>query len=173
MSLPRLLKPASLAITRVARAQRHIPQQPARVTPLRSMPSIPFFSSFFSSTPASNNMSYPDQRTDAEWRAVLSPGKSGPCVPCPHLIAHSPPRIPSTHTTLSSHIPLTPHTAQSNSASSAKRAPRPPAPATTTSTTPPPAPTPAPAAPRRCTRPRRSSTRTAGGPPTSRRSPAR
>ncbi len=42
---------------------------------LRSMPTIPFLGSLFSSsTPASANMSYPDQRTDGEWRAVLNKG---------------------------------------------------------------------------------------------------
>jgi peptide-methionine (R)-S-oxide reductase len=37
------------------------------------MPSIPFLGSLFSSTPASNKMSYPDQRSKDEWQAVLSP----------------------------------------------------------------------------------------------------
>ena len=38
------------------------------------MPSIPFLSNFFSSsTPASSSMTYPDKRSDEEWRAVLSP----------------------------------------------------------------------------------------------------
>ncbi|KAK6222739.1 Peptide methionine sulfoxide reductase B5 [Pestalotiopsis sp. IQ-011] len=38
---------------------------------LRSMPTIPFFGSLFSSS-SSSKMSYPDQRTDDEWRAVLN-----------------------------------------------------------------------------------------------------
>ena len=41
-------------------------------TTLRSMPTIPFLGSLFgSSSSSSNNMSYPDQRTPDEWRAVL------------------------------------------------------------------------------------------------------
>lgn len=166
MSLPRFLATASPSFSRAVRVTRQVPQYPARVTPLRSMP-IPFLSSFFSSTPASNDMSYPDQRTEADWRAVLTPGKlSLSSLHRPSSLAH----FPLPHITLLSPVPLTAHTPQNNSASSAKRAPRPPEPAPTTSTTPPPAPTPAPAAPLRCTLPRRSLTRTAGGPPTSRRS---
>ncbi|KJR80922.1 methionine-R-sulfoxide reductase SelR [Sporothrix schenckii 1099-18] len=50
-------------------------------TVLRSMPSIPFLGSLFSSSSSSpssstarqDNMSFPDQRTDSEWRAVLNP----------------------------------------------------------------------------------------------------
>ncbi|KAI0026098.1 SelR-domain-containing protein [Xylariomycetidae sp. FL0641] len=38
---------------------------------LKSMPTIPFFGSLFSSS-ASNAMSYPDQRSNDEWRAVLN-----------------------------------------------------------------------------------------------------
>ncbi|KAI1805360.1 SelR-domain-containing protein [Daldinia bambusicola] len=42
-------------------------------TTLRSMPTIPFLGSLFgSSSSSTNNMSYPDQRTPDEWRAVLS-----------------------------------------------------------------------------------------------------
>lgn len=49
---------------------------------LKSMPSIPFLSSFFStSTPASEKMSYPDQRSNDEWRTVLNKGK--PSAPTP------------------------------------------------------------------------------------------
>jgi hypothetical protein len=49
---------------------------------LRSMPSIPLLGSLFSSsTPASAKMSYPDQRSDDEWRAVLNKGK---LFPVPH-----------------------------------------------------------------------------------------
>ncbi|KAI1416645.1 SelR-domain-containing protein [Hypoxylon sp. FL1857] len=40
---------------------------------LRSMPTIPFLGSLFgSSSSQSSNMSYPDQRTPDEWRAILS-----------------------------------------------------------------------------------------------------
>jgi peptide-methionine (R)-S-oxide reductase len=46
-----------------------------RATVLRSMPSIPFLGALFgTSTPASAKMSYPDQRSDDEWRAVLNKG---------------------------------------------------------------------------------------------------
>ncbi len=39
------------------------------------MPSIPLLSSFFgSSASASGKMSYPEERTPDEWRAILSPG---------------------------------------------------------------------------------------------------
>jgi len=43
-----------------------------RATAIKSMPTIPFFGSLFSSSSSSNNMSYPDQRSDQEWRAVLN-----------------------------------------------------------------------------------------------------
>ena len=44
---------------------------------LKSMPTIPFLSTFFgtsSSSSSSNNMSHPVQKTDDEWRAVLNKG---------------------------------------------------------------------------------------------------
>lgn len=43
-----------------------------RGTILKSMPSIPFLGSFFSSSSKQDNMSYPEQRSDDEWRAVLN-----------------------------------------------------------------------------------------------------
>jgi peptide-methionine (R)-S-oxide reductase len=46
-----------------------------RGTVLKSMPAIPFLSSFFS-TSNSSKMSYPLQKSDDEWRAVLSKGSS-------------------------------------------------------------------------------------------------
>jgi peptide-methionine (R)-S-oxide reductase len=46
-----------------------------RATILRSMPSIPFLGALFgTSTPASAKMSFPDARSDDEWRAVLNKG---------------------------------------------------------------------------------------------------
>ncbi len=43
---------------------------------LRSMPTIPFLGSLFgTSTPASSKMSYPDQRSNDEWQAVLNKGE--------------------------------------------------------------------------------------------------
>ena len=46
-----------------------------RGTVLKSMPAIPFLSSFFS-TSNSSKMSYPLQKSDDEWQAVLSKGTS-------------------------------------------------------------------------------------------------
>ncbi len=49
----------------------------SRTAVLRSMPSLPFLSSFFgTSAPASETMSYPDGRSNDEWRAVLNKGAS-------------------------------------------------------------------------------------------------
>lgn len=47
-----------------------------QTTALRSMPSIPLLGSFFSTKAADANKmtSYPDKRTDNEWRAVLNKG---------------------------------------------------------------------------------------------------
>lgn len=57
--------------TRVrASAHQSLHRNPAT---LRSMPTIPFFGSLFSSS-SSSKMSYPDKRTDAEWQAVLNKG---------------------------------------------------------------------------------------------------
>jgi peptide-methionine (R)-S-oxide reductase len=39
---------------------------------VKSMPSIPFLGSLFSSSSSSKNMSYPLQKSDDEWQAVLS-----------------------------------------------------------------------------------------------------
>jgi peptide-methionine (R)-S-oxide reductase len=44
-----------------------------RGTILKSMPTIPFLSSFFG-TSSSNKMSYPLQKSEDEWQAVLSKG---------------------------------------------------------------------------------------------------
>lgn len=48
-----------------------------RATLYKSMPTIPFLSSLFSSS-STSNMSYPLQKSDDEWRAVLSKGNSTP-----------------------------------------------------------------------------------------------
>ena len=45
-----------------------------RSTVVKSMPTIPFLSSFFSTSPSSKDMSYPVQKSDDEWQAVLNPG---------------------------------------------------------------------------------------------------
>ena len=58
---------------RVRAVSETFPRSYLQRTTIRSMPSIPFLGSLFSSTPASSKMSYPDERTKDEWRAVLSP----------------------------------------------------------------------------------------------------
>ncbi|RHZ57269.1 Peptide methionine sulfoxide reductase B2, chloroplastic [Aspergillus turcosus] len=65
--------PFITSVTR--RSITRIPFPISRTTALKAAPAIPFLSSFFSSTAKAeeSNMSYPDQRSEAEWRAVLSP----------------------------------------------------------------------------------------------------
>jgi len=46
----------------------------SRATIYKSMPTFPFLSSLFSSSSSSSNMSYPVQKSDDEWQAVLSKG---------------------------------------------------------------------------------------------------
>lgn len=61
-----------------APSQRVRALQPfARATLLKSMPTIPFLGSLFSSS-SDKNMSYPIQKSDDEWRAVLSKGTAPP-----------------------------------------------------------------------------------------------
>ncbi|GIK06958.1 hypothetical protein Aspvir_002611 [Aspergillus viridinutans] len=57
------------------RSITRIPFPISRTTALKAAPTIPFLSSFFSSSAKAeeSNMSHPDQRSEAEWRAVLSP----------------------------------------------------------------------------------------------------
>lgn len=45
-----------------------------RGTIIKSMPTIPFLSSFFGTSTPSRDMSYPVQKSDDEWQAVLNPG---------------------------------------------------------------------------------------------------
>ncbi|KAB8073886.1 Mss4-like protein [Aspergillus leporis] len=56
---------------------RRLPFPISRSTTLKAVPGIPFLGSLFSSSAKSenqeNNMSYPDQRNNEEWRAILSP----------------------------------------------------------------------------------------------------
>ena len=59
--------------TRVPHNQLRALRPFTRGTILKSMPTIPFLSNFFS-TGSSPKMSYPVQKTDDEWRAVLSKG---------------------------------------------------------------------------------------------------
>lgn len=70
-------------ITKAASQHPSKPSFPiSKSTALKAAPGIlPFLSSFFTSTakPETENnskMSYPDQRSTEEWRAVLSPGSS-------------------------------------------------------------------------------------------------
>jgi hypothetical protein len=130
------------------------------IVPVRSMS---FLGSLFgsSSSNSSSKMSYPDQRTNDEWRAVLNKGEfHAPSPPTSHLIS-----IASIYGGKLTPIP------QSNSASSVKREPNPPAPASSTSTIQRKVFTHAPVAPRRSTRRSRSSSRAAAGPPTLTASP--
>lgn len=56
---------------------RKTPRLTTGAKALRAAPSIPFFGAFFSSSSKgeeSGNMSYPDQRSEDQWKAVLSPG---------------------------------------------------------------------------------------------------
>jgi hypothetical protein len=105
-----------------------------RATIYKSMPTIPFLSSFFG-TSTSNKMSYPLQKSDDEWQAVLSKGMS--------------PR------------PFSPqkqaNTTKSNSAFSARKEPKRRLPVNTTSTCPQKASTPAPPATPHSTKPLTSS----------------
>jgi peptide-methionine (R)-S-oxide reductase len=59
---------------RVKPLSRGLAQGSFRTLPLRSsMSGIPFIGALFSSSSSKSKMSYPDQRTDSEWQAVLSP----------------------------------------------------------------------------------------------------
>jgi peptide-methionine (R)-S-oxide reductase len=58
---------------RVSHNQYRTLQPFTRGAVLKSMPTIPFLSSFFSSS-SSSKMSYPLQKSDDEWQAVLSKG---------------------------------------------------------------------------------------------------
>lgn len=58
--------------TRIRAARQPLVNPAINRNTLRSMPTIPFFGSLFSSTPASSKMSYPDERSKDEWQAVLN-----------------------------------------------------------------------------------------------------
>jgi hypothetical protein len=81
MRIPKLSTPIrtlytfSNISTRLSHSHYKALQPFTRGTILKSMPTIPFLSSFFSSS-SSPKMSYPVQKTDNEWRAVLSKGAS-------------------------------------------------------------------------------------------------
>lgn len=61
--------------TRATTSYRSL-QPLSKSTVLRSMPTIPFLSSLFSSNSSAPKMSYPLEKSDEEWQAVLSKGKS-------------------------------------------------------------------------------------------------
>lgn len=156
----------------------HIPARNHLLTP-KLMP-FRFISSFFNSSPA-EKMSYPDQRSEEEWRMVLNKGKNlykrisqKPAFLNPILPRNIPlPPLTNDPTRLT-YNPTTQKTnqaPQNNSASSAKKAPNPPALANTTSTTRTRASTPAPAARPHCTAPPTNSAPAAAGLPTSTASP--
>ncbi|KAJ4210571.1 hypothetical protein NW767_000845 [Fusarium falciforme] len=61
------------SFSNIARRPSRVPHIPSRPVPLRSMSGIPFLSALFgSSSSKSSDMSYPDKRTNDEWRAVLN-----------------------------------------------------------------------------------------------------
>ena len=65
---------SNLGRVRIATAQARQAPNLLRQHQLKSMPTIPFLSSLFgSSSSSSSDMSYPDKRSDDEWRAVLTP----------------------------------------------------------------------------------------------------
>ncbi|KAK3998349.1 Mss4-like protein [Cladorrhinum sp. PSN332] len=69
-SIFRIFHTLSSFTTRSRLNSRLPPRTP--LTLKSSMPSIPFFGSFFGSSASNNMASHPDQRTPDEWRAVLS-----------------------------------------------------------------------------------------------------
>lgn len=63
------------SFTRIRAAQQNplLLASPQRATAFKSMPSIPILGSLFGTKAAgSEKMSFPDQRNDDEWRAVLN-----------------------------------------------------------------------------------------------------
>jgi peptide-methionine (R)-S-oxide reductase len=82
MRFPRLLNSLLYTVSSFARrpSTAHAsrlagPALPTRTLPLRAGMPIPFISSLFgTSSSASDKMSYPDKRSDDEWRAVLNKG---------------------------------------------------------------------------------------------------
>jgi len=67
------------SLTRARAQSRFAPALLTRNSPLRAGMPIPFLSSLFgTSSSSSDKMSYPDKRTNDEWRAVLNKGKGHP-----------------------------------------------------------------------------------------------
>lgn len=140
------------------RIQRRPPSVPILSRPpvLRSMSGIPLLGAALGSSSSRSKMSYPDQRSDDEWRAVLNQGTSAP--PYPSLPSPKQRQRPSVDAER-----RPPGLPQSSSAFSGKRARSRPGPAITTSTTRPKASTRAPGATRRSTRRPTSSSRAVAG----------
>ena len=61
--------------TRPISASQRIVAPLTRGTLLRSMPTLPFLGTLFSSSASSRNMTYPVEKSDNEWQAVLNKGK--------------------------------------------------------------------------------------------------
>jgi peptide-methionine (R)-S-oxide reductase len=59
-------------LNRAIPASRTLPSPTRPITLRSSMPTIPFLGALFGSSSSNSNMTYPDQRTDDEWRAVLN-----------------------------------------------------------------------------------------------------
>ena len=96
MRLTPLLSKVLLALSHLSRPRtlpRALPALHGRLRPLplRSMSGIPFLGALFGSSSSSSGdskMSYPDQRTPDEWRAVLNKGAhSGASSPFPGQVA--------------------------------------------------------------------------------------
>lgn len=89
----RTLYTLSLGLARARAASQNplLRASSPRTSALRSMPSLPLLGSLFgtnaAAADASKMTSYPDKRTDDEWRAVLNKGTY------PYLFNHSPPSI--------------------------------------------------------------------------------
>lgn len=133
--------------------QQRLPSPATRGTILKSMPTLPFLGSLFSSS-ASQNMSYPVEKSNDEWQAVLSKGNLAP---------HSPIHTKTTDRET---------TMQSSSGSSGRKGQRLPTRGNTTSTCRRRASTRAQPATRHCTSPTTSFGPAAAGRPSSMPSPA-
>ena len=136
---------------------------------VKSMPTIPFLASLFSSssaTASAEKMSFPVEKSKEEWQAVLNKGSFFFLIfPFPFLGYKF--RVQLRHCLCSQ--PTKQTSPQNNSASSAKKAPKPPTPGFTTNTCPAAASTPASAAPLLSIKPRINSNPVVAGPRSSMR----
>ena len=75
-SIPTLIRTFNAFTNTTFRAvNRGIHAPPQRATLIRSMPNIPFLGALFG-TKMADNTQYPVQKTEGEWQAQLSPGRS-------------------------------------------------------------------------------------------------